>query len=52
MKALRVLVEKFPILLEATGNSPDVVASNIYVKNAHAALANAAKLTKGHSGNS
>ena len=40
-EALRVLAEKFPILLAGLGNSPDVVESNIYVKNAVAALAKA-----------
>ena len=39
--ALKDMAEKFPILLAAVGNSPDVVAANIYVKNARAAIAEA-----------
>ena len=39
--ALKDMAEKFPILLTAVGNSPDVVAANIYVKNARAAIVEA-----------
>ena len=39
--ALKVLAEKFPILLSALGNSVEAVKSNIYIANAKAALAKA-----------